>query len=168
MTVRHPDLEDLTFDPDREQDAFLSWVRQIMSASRPQSVRLVRSVAQGMTDTDYPSVSFINLASHAAVAQDTSPDLSELRWRCNVHMDGLEAWEELDWVGKTIRAGEAELRVEEAIERCKVPAANPLTGAQDTDIVGTLMRAFGHMTFGISAVVTKPGALAVGDTVELI
>ncbi|MEM6589684.1 MAG: MOSC N-terminal beta barrel domain-containing protein [Pseudomonadota bacterium] len=168
LTLSHPDLDDLCFDPDREQNAFLSWVRQIMPASKPQSVRLVRSAAQGMTDTNYPSISFINLASHAAVARLTSPDLSLQRWRCNVHMDGLEAWDEFDWVGKTIRAGEAELRIQEPIERCQVPAANPATGTADTDILGTLMRGFGHVNFGISAVVTKSGGLAVGDTVEVI
>ncbi|MEL7395621.1 MAG: MOSC N-terminal beta barrel domain-containing protein [Pseudomonadota bacterium] len=166
LTLQHPELDDLTFDPNKEQDAFLAWVRQIMPVSRPQSVRLARSVTQGMTDTNYPSISLINLASHAAVAQETTQDLSELRWRCNIHMDGLNAWEEFDWVGKTIRAGEAELRIEEPIERCKVPAANPMTGAQDTDMVGTLMRAFGHMNFGISAVVTKAGTLTLGDSVE--
>ncbi|MEO0750209.1 MAG: MOSC N-terminal beta barrel domain-containing protein [Pseudomonadota bacterium] len=166
LTLRHPDLDDLVFDPDREPDAFLGWVRQIMPLSRPQSVRLVRSLKQGMTDTNYPSVSFINLASHKAVASQTDTHLSDLRWRCNVHLDGLHAWGEFDWVGKTIRAGEAELRVEEAIERCKVPAANPDTGAQDIDILGTLMRDFGHMNFGIAAVVTNSGRLAVGDTVE--
>ncbi|MEO0747263.1 MAG: MOSC N-terminal beta barrel domain-containing protein [Pseudomonadota bacterium] len=166
LTLQHPELDDLTFDPNKEQDAFLAWVRQIMPVSRPQSVRLVRSVTQGMTDTNYPSISLINLASHAAVAHETTQDLSELRWRCNIHMDGLNAWEEFDWVGKTVRAGEAELRIEEPIERCNVPAANPMTGAQDTDMVGTLMRAFGHMNFGISAFVTKAGTLALGDSVE--
>ncbi|MEO0773280.1 MAG: MOSC N-terminal beta barrel domain-containing protein [Pseudomonadota bacterium] len=168
LTLSHPDLEDLTFDPDREQDAFLNWVRHVMPAAKPQSVRLVRSATQGMTDTNYPSVSFINLASHAAVARETGSDLSPQRWRCNVHMEGLEAWDEFDWVGKTIRAGDAELRVEEPIERCQVPAANPETGAKDTDILGALMRGFGHVNFGISAVVTKSGNVAVGDTVEVI
>lgn len=167
LTLRHLDLDDLTFDPDAEQDAFLAWVRQVMPAAKPQSVRLVRSVVQGMTDTNYPSVSFINLASHAAVARETGTDLSPQRWRCNVHMNGLEAWEECDWVGKTIRAGESELRVEEPIERCQVPAANPETGAKDADILGALMRGFGHVNFGISAVVTKSGAVAVGDRVEV-
>ncbi|MEO0370154.1 MAG: MOSC N-terminal beta barrel domain-containing protein [Pseudomonadota bacterium] len=168
LTLSHPALDDLTFNPDREPEAFLAWVRQIMPAEKPQSVRLVRAAAQGMTDTNYPSVSLINLASHAAVAQLTDPDLSVQRWRCNVHLDGLEAWAEFDWVGKTIRAGEVELHIEEPIERCKVPAANPETGLADTDILGALMRGFGHVNFGVSAVVTKTGSLGIGDRVELI
>ncbi len=167
LTLSHPDLNDLTFQPDTEQDAFLAWVRQVMPVAKPQSVRLVRSAVQGMTDTNYPSVSFINLASHDAVAREIGSDLSPQRWRCNVHMDELEAWEEFDWVGKTIRAGEAELRVEEPIERCQVPAANPETGEKDTDILGGLMRGFGHVNFGISAVVTKSGSVAIGDAVEV-
>ncbi|MEM7732886.1 MAG: MOSC N-terminal beta barrel domain-containing protein [Pseudomonadota bacterium] len=168
LTLSHPHIEDLCFDPDGEQDAFLNWVRQIMPAAKPQSVRLIRSATHGMTDTNYPSISFINLASHHAVACVTSPDLSPQRWRCNVHLDGLDAWEEFDWVGKKIRAGEAELRVQEPIERCQVPAANPTTGAKDTDILGALMRGFGHVNFGISAVVTRSGAMAVFDKVEVL
>ena len=168
LTLSHPELADLTFHPDQEQDEFLTWVRGIMPAKNPQSVRLVRSQTQGMTDTNYPSVSFINLASHAAVAERTSPDLSALRWRCNVHLDGLEAWTEFDWVGKTIRAGSAELRIEEPIERCEVPAANPATGIADSNILAALMQGFGQVNFGISAVVITSGTLALGDTVEPI
>jgi uncharacterized protein YcbX len=168
VTLDHPDLPDLTFNPDLEADAFLSWVREIMPVKQPQSVRIVRVEGRGMTDTDYPSVSLINLASHAAVASKLAPDLSELRWRCNIHFDGLDAWREFDWVGQTVRVGSAEIKIEEPIERCTVPSANPANGKRDADVLGTLMRSWGHINFGIAGVVTKSGNVTVGDTVEPI
>ncbi len=168
VTLYHAELPELTFDPDREQDAFLAWVRPIMQTKLAQSVRIVRVEGRGMTDTDYPSVSLINLNSHAEVAEKISPDLSPLRWRCNIHFDGLDAWKEFDWVGQTIRVGEAEMKIEEPIERCLATTANPETGERDADTLGTLMRAFDHINFGICATVTHSGRVAMGDSIEVV
>lgn len=168
VTLTHPDLPDFSFDPDRDQYGFLDWVRPIMPEKQPRSVRIVRVNGRGMTDTDYASVSLINLASHKVVAEALDPELSPLRWRCNIHVDGWEPWEEFDLVGKTLRLGGAELQVREPIERCKATTANPATGIQDADTLGTLMRGWGHIDFGIYVVVTKSGQIGVGDTVEVV
>lgn len=168
VTLTHPDRPEFSFDPDRDQDAFLDWVRPLMPENRAQSTRVVRVEGRGMTDTDYPSVSLLNLASHAEVAAKTKPDLSPLRWRCNIHMDGLQAWEEFDWIGKTVRVGEVELQVKEPIVRCLATTANPETGVRDADTLAALNTGWGHQDFGIYAQVTKSGRIAVGDTVGLV
>src|SRR6056297_2188541 len=64
VTLTHPDRPELTFDPEREADNFLDWVRPLMPANRAQSTRIVRVDGRGMTDTDYPSISLLNLASN--------------------------------------------------------------------------------------------------------
>ncbi len=168
VTLTHPDLPGLTFNPDKEADVFLSWVRGIMPPKKAQSVRIVRVEGRGMTDTDYASISLINLASNVALSEKVGQDLSPLRWRCNIHMDGLEAWEEFDWVGRSIRVGEVEMDVTEPIERCMATTANPATGVRDADTLGNLIRGWGHKDFGIYARITKTGRIAVGDKVELI
>ena len=35
-----------------------------------------------------------------------APDLSEHRFRSNIAVDGLDAWEEQNWIGRRIRVGE--------------------------------------------------------------
>jgi uncharacterized protein YcbX len=45
-----------------------------------------------------------SLAAVAAVAG--APDLSEHRFRSNIAVDGLDAWEEQTWVGRSVRIGE--------------------------------------------------------------
>lgn len=168
ITLTHPDLPKFTFDPDREQYAFLEWIRPIMPQRQPQSTRIVRVDGRGMTDTDYASVSLINLASHKAVAERLDPDLSALRWRCNIHVDGWAPWQEFDMIDQHIRLGTAELRVTEPIERCKATTANPKSGVQDADTLGTLMREWGHIDFGVYCVVTKSGVVSIGDDVEAL
>uniref|UniRef100_UPI003B529521 MOSC domain-containing protein n=1 Tax=Roseovarius indicus TaxID=540747 RepID=UPI003B529521 len=166
VTLTHPDRPDLTFDPETEARAFLDWVRPLMPENRAQSTRIVRVEGRGMTDTDFPSISLINLASNEALAEKMGQDLSPLRWRGNIHLTGLPAWAEFDWVGKTIRIGTAELEVREPIVRCLATTANPATGARDADTLGALKSFCGHQDFGIYAVVTKTGDITTGDTVE--
>ncbi|WP_420557216.1 MOSC domain-containing protein [Roseovarius sp.] len=166
VTLAHPDRPDLTFDPEEDQDAFLDWVRPLMPADRAQSARLVRVPGRGMTDTDYPSISLINLGSNDAMTDAMHQDISPLRWRGNIHLSGLDAWAEFDWVGQTLRIGDAELSVREPIKRCLATTANPQTGDRDADTLGTLNTRFGHQDFGIYATVTRSGDIRVGDTVE--
>ncbi|MFN7268927.1 MAG: MOSC domain-containing protein, partial [Cereibacter sp.] len=76
-------------------------------------------------------------------------------------------WAEWDWIGRTLRIGQAELRIEERITRCRATSANPETGRIDTDTLGGLDAAFGHQDFGLYAVVSRGGTIATGDTVTL-
>ena len=132
VTLTHPDRPDLSFDPEREEAAFLDWVRPLMPANRAQSVGIHRVPGRGMTDSDFPSISLINLASHAEVAASLGQDISTLRWRCNIHFDGFGAWEEFGWIDKTLRIGSTEFardRTQSSV--AGRPEANPETGQRD-------------------------------------
>ncbi|MEO1140458.1 MAG: MOSC domain-containing protein [Pseudomonadota bacterium] len=168
VTLSHPELPDLTFDPDKDQDEFLRWVRPLMPANRAQSVRIVRVEGRGMTDTDYASISLLNVASNDDVSEKMQQTLSVLRWRCNVHVSGFAAWTESTWLGKTLRIGGAVLEVQEPILRCKATTADPATGIQDADTLQALNTHYGHQNFGVYAKVTQSGDVRVGDKVEVL
>lgn len=168
VTLSHPELEDLTFDPDQEAQALLDWVQPLMPANRARSTRIVRVEGRGMTDTDYPSVSLLNLASHADLGARMGVDLSPLRWRCNIHLDGLAPWSELDLIGRRLSIGTAELTLREPIIRCKATTANPANGVRDADTLSALRTFRGHQNFGVYAEVTRSGEVAIDDTVVLL
>ena len=110
MHMRHPDLPDLQFNPDDadDQNRFLEWSAPLMPENRAKSARLIRAAECGLTDTDYPSVSIGNLSSHRAVSQKLGRDLSALRWRTNIWLDGLAPWEEFDLICRIIEIGEVQ------------------------------------------------------------
>ena len=170
VTLSHPRLDDLTIDPDDEQDAraFIAWVLPISPSDRALPERLVQVPYRGMTDTDYPSISLINLASHSEVSRKTGRGISHLRWRGNVVLDGLEPWEETGWPGQRLRAGQVELEVVEPIVRCLATAASTRTGIRDADLLGTLRSGWAHQNMGVYARVTKTGELRRGDRVGII
>ena len=168
VTLSHPRRPTLSFDPDDPADAarFLAWVAPLSPADRAAPAELYRVDGRGMTDTDYPSISLLNLASHRAVEGRVGRPLSPQRWRGNFVLDGLPPWEEFEWPGRRLRLGEAEIEVRERITRCLATAASTRTGERDADTLGALEAGFGHRDFGVYAVVVQSGAVRIGDAVE--
>ena len=67
---------------------------------------------------DDSHVLIVNLASVQAFALEAGMALDPRRFRANLYLEGLEPEEELRWLGRTIRAGKAELEVTSRCERC--------------------------------------------------
>jgi uncharacterized protein YcbX len=170
VTLTHADIGSHVFRPDNPNDwaGFLTWILPLCPADKRQPKGIYTVAGRGMTDTPEPSVSIMSRASHAAVAERMGRPLEEERWRGNIWLDDLPAWEELLWIGKTVRIGAAELSVIEPIERCKHTTANPQTGQRDADTLGALRDGWGHQNFGVYAVVTKAGKLALNDAAEVL
>ena len=93
------------------------------------------------------------------------------RFRPNVVIDGLPAWDE-DHVD-TLTIGEVVLRLAKPCVRCEVTTADQTTGIRRSDEpLNTLARfrnnaEFGGVTFGWNAVVLMPGNISTGDQVHV-
>ncbi|WP_298853756.1 MOSC N-terminal beta barrel domain-containing protein [uncultured Ruegeria sp.] len=167
VTLSHPERPDLNFAPDTEQEIFLNWVKPLMPADRAASARIVRVPGRGMTDSDFPSVSLCNMASHRAIEQKLGQTLSTVRWRGNVWFEGLPLWDEFDWLGRDVRIGEAVFRVRERITRCMATTANPQTGERDVDTLRAL-NSWDHQDFGVYAEVIQGGEIRINDEVQVL
>ncbi|MFZ5962617.1 MOSC domain-containing protein [Thalassococcus sp. BH17M4-6] len=165
ITLRHPDRPDLTIAPDRDEAAFLEWVKPLMPENRAQSARLIRARQHGMVDSDFASVTLCNMSSHRAVEQKLGRALSIHRWRGNIWMDGLAPWEEFDWLDREVQIGSAIFKVRERTDRCLATTTNPDTGQRDADTLSVL-DTWGHRDFSVRAEVVRAGDVATGDTVR--
>lgn len=168
ITFRHPDLPDLTVNPDVDGAALVSWVARIYDAERPAPHTVVKAPATGMADAKFPSVAILGRASLDALSEKAGHPMDPRRFRGNLWLDGLAPFEELDWVGRSLRIGDTELVVKERIDRCRATEVDPQTGARDTQTLQLLRQHWGHIDFGVKAVVTKGGDIALGDTVEVM
>ncbi len=170
VTLTHQDLDPLTICPDMREDVarFMDWVAPLCPENRAAPKDIVKVDGRGMTDTDYPTISIMNTASHTAVADALGTAITRERWRGNIWLDDVAAWAEFGWIGRDIRIGTAVLRVSEAIERCAMTNANPVTGKRDTEMLSILNSVFGHQDFGVYAAVITSGDIRLGDTAEVI
>lgn len=127
--------------------------------------RVLYAEGHSFSDVAKKVVSFINLASVAAIEDAIGAPVDPLRFRGNVCVSGWPAWREFELVGEIIAAGSARLRVVKRIERCAATNVEPFTGIRDMNIPKTLMQCFDHVDCGIYAEVIAPGEIAVGDAI---
>ncbi|WP_299414466.1 MOSC N-terminal beta barrel domain-containing protein [uncultured Sulfitobacter sp.] len=167
LTLTHPDLDDLTVQPDADPKALLDWVSVLVDDSRAQPVRILRLDGRGFTDTPFASISLCNHASHTAVEALSQSPLQVERWRGNIWFEGAPAWAEFDWIGRDLKLGTSRLRVEARITRCLATTANTDTGVRDVDTLKAL-NMLDHQDFGIYVTVIQSGDVTVGDELELI
>jgi uncharacterized protein YcbX len=110
-----------------------------------------------------------SLLALAATFRDA--EVSELRFRSNIAVKGLGAWEEQSWVGRKVRIGTVEFDVVKPKLRCLATHANPKTGERDLPILTTLTKVFGQErpTFAVAMVPSHGGGrIHAGDEVSLV
>ncbi|MDO8597373.1 MAG: MOSC domain-containing protein, partial [Sulfuricaulis sp.] len=110
-----------------------------------------------------------SLAAVAAAVGDAN--LGERRFRSNIAVEGLEAWEEQSWVGRKVRIGRVNFDAVRPKIRCLATHANPDTGERDLPILTTLISAFAQPqpTFAIAMVTSGAGGrIHIGDKVSMV
>ena len=107
-----------------------------------------------------------SLASAAAALGDSG--LSEMRFRSNIAIEGVGAWEELSWAGRRVRVGAVTFGTIKPKVRCLATHANPETGVRDRQVMQTLVKAFAQKepTLGVGMLQSSGGQIAIGDEVE--
>ena len=88
------------------------------------------------------------------------------RLRPNIVIGGVNGLDERLWEGKTLRAGEVIIGIQDLRERCIMTTFDPDTLAQDVDVLRKIRREFGGL-MALNCSVVKPGRAAVGDAVEV-
>ncbi|PPF24352.1 MOSC domain-containing protein [Rathayibacter sp. AY1F7] len=119
------------------------------------------------SDVEMEYLSLINLASVRDLAERTGRSVDPLRFRGNIHLEGLPAWSELELLGRELTAGGLRLRITKATERCAATEVEPGTGRRDLPVPRLLHETYGHELLGVYAEVLDGGTLGVGDELVL-
>lgn len=128
--------------------------------------RLVRSRGGHFMDKPENFISLINLATIRSLEQQWGYAIDPLRFRANVYIDGVGAWEEFNWIGADIRLGDTIFTVDRRNGRCAATNVDPATGRRDLDIPASLRADFGHRDLGVYLTTRVGGGIKIGDAVE--
>ena len=127
--------------------------------------RIVSAPGHAFTDTAAKCLSLINLETVRDIERTLGVAVDPLRFRGNLYVDGLPAWAEFDWLGKTVAAGDVAFEAYARIDRCAATNVDPQTGERDLTLPVSLLQAYGHLDCGIYLRVTHGGALAAGTSI---
>jgi MOSC domain-containing protein len=147
-----------------------------LSEHAGERLRLVEAVDRSSAIDRGPGggVSMISRGSLAALAQAAGqPSVDARRFRMTVELGGVEPFAEDAWLGREIVLGDAGVLLHGHVGRCIVTSRNPLSGIVDLPTLD-LLRSFRSdlettepLPFGVYGEVVRPGALRVGDRIEL-
>ena len=111
-------------------------------------------------------VSLINLETVRAIGREIGAEVHPLRFRGNVHVEGLPAWDEFGWVGRQVAVGDVIFEVTKRIDRCAATNVDPDSGARNLTIPASLLQAYGHADCGIYLKVVAGGIVSVDDEIR--
>lgn len=142
-------------------------VARFLGLPNGQAPTLVKAEKVGFFDTLDGEVSILNLGSLREVEKAAGVEISPLRFRPNIIIDGAEPWSELQWAGSTALVGSAELAFTKPTGRCPATHVNPDTATRDLKMLSILKENFGHTKLGVYAHIKQSGEVQAGDTLKL-
>jgi hypothetical protein len=117
------------------------------------------------TDARDGHISIINLASVRALEEKLGVRVDPLRFRGNIHLEGLAPFAEFNLLGRVLAGPDGlRLKIQRRIQRCAATNVDPGTGRRDLQIPQTITQTYGHADCGVYATVLTSGAVRVGES----
>ncbi len=114
----------------------------------------------------FNSLSLINLNSIKDFENKISKEVEPQRFRANIYVDGIEAWEERNWVNKIIKINNIDFKVEKNIPRCVAINIKPKTNDNTLNLLQSLKKNFNHFDMGIYLTALNDGEINIENKVE--
>jgi len=115
----------------------------------------------------FNSISLINLNSIEDFEKRINQKVEFQRFRGNFYVDGIDAWEERNWIGKNIKINNVLFKVEKNIPRCVAINLKPKTDNSDLNLLQSLKKAYNHFDMGIYLRSLNDGKIKVGNAIKL-
>ena len=115
----------------------------------------------------FNSMSLINLNSIKDFENKINEKIEIQRFRANFYVDGIEAWEERNWIGKIIKINNVSFKVEKNIPRCVAINLKPKTDDNALNLLKSLKKTYNHFDMGIYLTAISDGKIEVGNKIEL-
>ena len=115
----------------------------------------------------FNSISLINLNSIGDFEKRINQKVEFQRFRGNFYVDGIDAWEERNWIGKNIKINNVLFKVERNIPRCVAINLKPKTDKSNLNLLQSLKKTYNHFDMGIYLRSLNDGKIKVGNTIKL-
>jgi uncharacterized protein YcbX len=113
------------------------------------------------------SISLLNNRSIEDFKDKTNKAIETQRFRGNICVDGIEAWEERKWIGKIIKINNISFKVEKNIPRCVAINLKPNTDDNSLNLLQSLKKTYNHFDMGIYLTALDDGLINIGDNISL-
>jgi len=171
LTSNNKDIISISADNPNER-LLLSNKLMELENSLPQPISLLKNKDYPFYDTSHSnkvfnSMSLINLNSIKDFEKKINEKIQIQRFRANFYVDGIEAWEERNWLGKIIKINNIAFKVEKNIPRCVAINLKPKTDDNSLNLLQSLKKTYNHFDMGIYLVALDDGKIQIGNKIEV-
>lgn len=135
-------------------------------------IRLMRNDEYPFYDTSISnksmfrnSISLLNINSIKDFENKIDQKIEKSIFRGNLYFDGVEAWEERNWIGKTIKINDVLFKVEKNIPRCVAINLKPKTDDNSFNLLKTLKQTYDHYDMGVYLTPENDGEIKLSDKI---
>ena len=115
----------------------------------------------------FNSMSLINLNSIKDFEKKINENIELQRFRANFYVDGIEAWEEINWIGKIIKINNVSFKVEKNIPICVAINLKPKTDDNSLNLLKSLKKTYNHFNMGIYLTPLSDGKIELENKIEV-
>jgi len=115
----------------------------------------------------FNSMSLINLNSIKDFENKINEKVELQRFRANFYVDGIDALEERNWIGKIIKIDNVSFKAEKNIPRCVAINLKPKTDDNSLNLLQSLKKTYNHFDMGIYLTPLNDGKIEVGNNIQI-
>ena len=139
--------------------------------SLSQPISLLKNTDFPFYDTSHSnnifnSMSLINLNSIKDFEKKINEKIQIQRFRANFYVEGIDAWEERNWIGKIITINNVSFKVEKNIPRCVAINLEPKTDDNSLNLLKSLKKTYNHFDMGVYLTSLDGGKIEIGNKIE--
>ena len=173
LTLAFQEKELISISPENpEERSLLSDKLLELESSLIKPISLLKNNDFPFYDTSHSnnvfnSMSLINLNSIKDFEKKINEKVEFQRFRGNFYVEGIEAWEERNWINKIIKIDNISFKVEKNISRCVAINLKPKTDNVVTNLLKSLKKSYNHFNMGIYLTALENGKIELGSKIEL-
>ena len=175
LTLTFEDKEILTIDINQlsERERLVNKIIELESSLK-EPIVLMKNKEFPFFDTSVSnkvdftnSISLLNIQSINDFQNKIDKKFEISRFRGNIYVDGITAWEERNWIGKIIKIKNISFKVEKNIPRCVAINLKPKTDDNSLNLLKSLKKTYNHFDMGIYLTSLDDGKIEIGNKIEI-
>jgi len=120
------------------------------------------------SNNTHNTISLINLNSINDLSLRINKSIEYERFRGNIYIDGIDAWEERNWINKIININGVSFRVEKHIPRCSATNLKPKTDIETINLPLAIKGKYNHSDMGVYLKALDKGIIRVNDKIIIL
>ena len=145
-----------------------------LESSLEKNIKLMKNEQYPFYDTSISnksefsnSISLLNVNSIRDFENKIDRKIETSIFRGNLYFDGIDAWEERNWVGKTLKINNVSFKVEKNIPRCVAINLKPKSDDNSFNLLKILKKTYDHFDMGIYLTPLENGEINLFDKIQI-